>query len=368
MRFKKEPMYMHGNTSKMAVVLVNLGTPEEPTGKSVGSYLREFLSDPRMVEIPKFLWWLILNLIIIPFRSKKSAKKYASIWTENGSPLKIHTELQTDLLRKALLNKGHDIQVLFAMRYGYPSMPEVLNKVKELGCDKLLILPAYPQYSGPTTASIFDSVFMFYSKIRNIPELRLIKHYHDNPDYIDALKNLVVTHWKKNGRPEKLIFSFHGVPKNTLLKGDPYHCECHKTARLLGKELNLNEQDYIVTFQSRFGKAEWLKPYTAPTLKTLASKGINRVDVMCPGFTSDCLETLEEISLEARDDFLNSGGKEFYYINCLNEDEKWIEALVQLVETNTFGWKTKKSEVEKQKILNESKLSRSHALKLGAIN
>jgi ferrochelatase len=211
------------------------------------------------------------------------------------------------------------------MRYGNPGLPSVLDQLKAEGCDRLLILPAYPQYSGTTTASIFDVVYSHYTRVRNTPELRVIKHYHDHEGYTEALAATVRAHWAQHGRPDKLVMSFHGVPKRTLLLGDPYHCECYKTARLVANRLGLGKDDYLVTFQSRFGKAEWLQPYTAPTLEKLAEEGVGRVDVMCPGFTSDCLETLEEISMEAREDFLAAGGTTFHYIPCLNENSIWAD-------------------------------------------
>ena len=319
MPFRKAPSYTHGKIVKTAVVLVNLGTPDAPTASAVQPYLKQFLSDPRVVEIPKALWWLILRGVILPFRSGKSAKKYASIWTKEGSPLKVHTEKQAVLLRGYLGERGHDVQVAYAMRYGNPALPQVLQKLKTDGCDRILILPAYPQYSGTTTASIFDAVFHHYASERNVPELRFIKHYHDHDGYLLALKKSVLAYWDMNGRPDKLVMSFHGVPKRTLLLGDPYFCECQKTARLLAVQLGLKEDQYLVTFQSRFGKAEWLQPYTAPTLAKLAKEGIKRVDVMCPGFISDCLETLEEIAMEARREFLTAGGQEIHNNTSLNE-------------------------------------------------
>jgi len=332
--------FQHGKTSKATVVLVNLGTPEAPTAQALRPYLREFLSDPRVVEIPKLIWWIILNFIIIPFRSKKSAAKYAAIWTSEGSPLKVHTEKQAALLKGYLGERGHQVEVVAAMRYGQPALPEVLQQIQNSGSNKILILPAYPQYSGTTTASIYDAVFDHYKKVRNIPELRLIKHYHDHPGYIMALKNSVLKHWEQNQRSQHLVISFHGVPKRTLLLGDPYHCECQKTARLLAQSLGLRENDYSVTFQSRFGRAEWLQPYTQPTIEKLAKQGTQRVDVICPGFISDCLETLEEINIEVRRAFMLAGGKEFHYIPCLNEDALWLRGLSEITEAHLYSWPT----------------------------
>jgi protoporphyrin/coproporphyrin ferrochelatase len=368
MSFRKEPSYTHGSLSKTAVVLVNLGTPDAPTRPAVRRYLKQFLSDPRVVEIPKALWWFILNGAILPFRSGKSAEKYAAIWGKEGSPLKVHTEKQALLLRGYLGERGHDVQVVYAMRYGQPALPDVLEQLKQNGCERILILPAYPQYSATTTASIFDAVFDHYRQVRNVPELRFIRNYHDQESYIDALKESVLAHWEQNGRPDKLVMSFHGVPKRTLLLGDPYHCECHKTARLLASALRLTTEQYLVTFQSRFGKAEWLQPYTAPTLQALAKQGVKRVDVMCPGFIGDCLETLEEIAMEAKKDFLAAGGESFHYIPCVNEAPAWIRALTEIVEQHIIGWPTFVTAALREERKNEAEAGRRIALQLGAAN
>lgn len=366
MRSHKEPLHVHGTVAKTAVVLVNLGTPDAPTASALRRYLKQFLSDPRVVEIPKPLWWIILNLFILPLRSGRSAEKYASIWTAEGSPLRIHTEKQAGLLRDYLQERGHEVQVVHAMRYGSPSLPSVLDSLKMDGCDRILIIPAYPQYSGTTTASIFDAVFRHYAKVRNVPELRLVKHYHDHEAYIEALTKSILAYWDVHGRPDKLVMSFHGVPKRTLLLGDPYHCECQKTARLVAERLDLSLDAYVVTFQSRFGKAEWLQPYTAPTLEKLAESGVGRVDVVCPGFTSDCLETLEEIAMEGRQDFLKAGGKEFYYIPCLNEGAEWIAALAEIAEQHIIGWPTFVTDQMRHQQEAEAEAARKRALLLGA--
>jgi ferrochelatase len=366
MRVNPEPSQSHGVPGKTAVLLVNLGTPEAPTAAALRPYLKQFLSDPRVVEIPRAVWWLFLHLFILPFRSKKSAQKYAAIWTKDGSPLKVHTKQQAALLRGYLGQRGHEVEVAYAMRYGKPSLPDVLDRLKTAGCDRILVLPAYPQYSGTTTASVFDEVFSHFSRVRNVPELRLVKHFHDHPGYIQALKESVLAHWEKNRRPEKLVMSFHGVPKRTLLLGDPYHCECQKTARLLAAELGLTSEQYLVTFQSRFGKAEWLQPYTAPTLIKLAKAGAKRVDVICPGFISDCLETLEEIAIEARRDFMTAGGKELLYIPCLNETPAWINGLTQIVEQHLSGWPTDLTAQERERRDRDLALGKAEAHRLGA--
>jgi ferrochelatase len=366
MRFKKEPPRTHGIFSKTAIVLVNLGTPDAPTTAAVRRYLKQFLSDPRVVEIPKAVWWFILHGLILPFRSGKSAEKYASIWGKEGSPLKVHTEKQALLLRGHLGERGHDLQVVYAMRYGNPSLPEILDKLKQEGCDRILILPAYPQYSGTTTASVNDAVSHYYTNVRNVPELRFVKHYHDHEGYVHALAKSVLAYWEMHGRPDKLVMSFHGVPKRTLLLGDPYYWECQKTARLLVTQLGLAPDEYVVSFQSRFGKAEWLQPYTAPTLIKLAKKGIGRVDVMCPGFTSDCIETLEEIAMEAKHDFLTAGGKEFHYIPALNESPDWIGALADIAEHYMAGWSTLHTATSRQERRREAEISLAQAKRMGS--
>ncbi|MDB5854055.1 MAG: ferrochelatase [Herminiimonas sp.] len=366
MRFVTEPEHHHGAQPGTAVLFVNLGTPAAPTAAALRPYLKEFLWDPRVVEIPRALWWLILHGIILPFRSPSSAKKYAAIWTNDGSPLKVHTERQAAMLRGYLGQRGHRVHVAYAMRYGGPSVAQALQDIKAAGCDRVLVVPAYPQYSGTTTASIWDAVFDYCKGTRNVPELRLLKHYHDHDAYLSALEKSVRGHWTSHGRGEKLVMSFHGVPKRTLLLGDPYYCECQKTARLLASRLGLRQDQYLVSFQSRFGKAEWLQPYTAPTLVALARQGVQRVDVMCPGFTSDCLETLEEINMEVRQDFLTAGGKEFHYLPCLNESPDWINALADIVEGQLAGWSTRPAASEAVEAELAAKAGRLHALELGA--
>lgn len=344
MPFQPEPAYTHGQAPRTAILLCNLGTPDAPTAPALRRYLAEFLGDHRVVEIPKPIWWLILHGIILRVRPAKSAAKYASIWTSEGSPLRAWTEKQAKLLGGHLGERGHQqLLVRYAMRYGNPSIAQQLDELKAAGATRVLIVPAYPQYSASTTASVFDAVYRWAERTRLIPELRFINHYHDNAGYIQALKHRVEEHWAIHGRPDKLVMSFHGVPERILKLGDPYHCECHKTGRLLAEALGLTKEQYVVTFQSRFGKAKWLEPYTEPTLIALAKAGTQRVDVVCPGFTSDCLETLEEISLEAREAFLHAGGKQFQYIPCLNDSPAWIRALTDLCEQHMGGWPTRQA-------------------------
>ncbi len=363
MPFSPEPSYTHGQAPRTAVLLCNLGTPDEPTPKAVRRYLAEFLSDHRVVEIPRLLWLLILHGIILRFRPAKSAAKYASIWTPEGSPLKLWTEKQAKLLQGWLGQRNHYVKVRWAMRYGSTSIASQLDAMKAEGVTRVLIVTAYPQYSATTTASVFDAVYHWAQKTRAIPELRFVNHYHDHPDYIAALASSVTRHWQKNGRPDKLVMSFHGVPERTLHLGDPYHCECFKTARLLAEQLGLSKEQHQVTFQSRLGRAKWLEPYTEPTLIAMGQAGVKRVDVLCPGFTSDCLETLEEINMEAREAFLHAGGKAFHYIPCLNDDPEWISALCNVTQQHLLGWNTLD-----QANPRALAVSRSEALALGAAN
>lgn len=368
MPFRKEPVHKHGQPRRTAVLLVNLGTPDAPTPKAVRAYLKQFLWDRRVVEIPRALWWLILHGLILPLRSSKSAAKYAAIWGKDGSPLQVHTKKQAALLRGYLGERGHEVRVAYAMRYGSPSLPDVLEQLQQEACERLLVLPLYPQYSGTTTASVYDAVFAHYAGQRNVPELRFVKQYHDYRGYIEALRQSVLAYWQSHGRPDKLVMSFHGVPKRTLDLGDPYHCACHKTARLLALQLGLKPEQYAVTFQSRFGKAEWLQPYTAPTVQKLGAEGLRRVDVICPGFAADCLETLEEIEIEVKQAFLTAGGKEFHYIPCLNESAPWLHALAALTEQHMTGWPTRLNESEKKNLEKELELSQARARELGAPN
>jgi ferrochelatase len=338
--FAQEPHFSHGLAPRAALLFCNLGTPASPTPADVRRFLAEFLSDARVVEIPRLLWLLILHGIILRVRPAKSAAKYASIWTPEGSPLKVWTEKQASGLQQWLAQAGHHITVRFAMRYGQTSIAEQLDALKAEGVTRVLLLPAYPQYSATTTASLFDAVYTWAAKVRNVPELRFINRYHDHPAYINALAGSIQRHWATHGRADQLVMSFHGVPERTLHLGDPYHCECLKTARLLAEALALPREAFKVTFQSRLGRAKWLQPYTEPTLIALGQAGVKRVDVVCPGFTSDCLETLEEINMEAREAFLHAGGEVFHYIPCLNDDALWISALGDLAQQHLAGWPT----------------------------
>ncbi len=338
--FHSEPPFSHGQASVTGILLCNLGTPDAPTAAAVRRYLREFLSDPRVVEIPRAIWLPLLHGIILPLRSGKSAAKYATIWTPQGSPLKVHTERQAVLLQEQLAARGHRVVVRYAMRYGNPSIASQLDALKEAGANRVLVLSAYPQYSATTTASVIDAVNDWVTQTRLVPELRFVNRYHDDSGYIEALARRVESHWREHGKPDHLVMSFHGVPERTLMRGDPYHCECHKTGRLLATRLGLDKTAYTVSFQSRFGKAKWLEPYTEPSLQALAARGVGRVDVVCPGFTSDCLETIEEIGMEGKEAFLLAGGREYHAIPCLNDHPAWITAMADLAQQHLGGWPT----------------------------
>jgi ferrochelatase len=336
---KDEDIYQHDQKPCSGVLLANLGTPDAPTPRAVRRYLGEFLWDPRVVEIPRPLWWLILHGIILRLRPARSARKYRTIWTEAGSPLLAITRRQTSAIAERLqqICPG-PVRIAMGMRYGNPSLAAALRELRDSGVRRLLIFPLYPQYSASTTASTFDAIARELGTWRWLPELRIINHYHDHPPYINALSENIVDAWAQEAPSERLLFSFHGLPKRNLLAGDPYHCECHKTARLVAEQLKLKAGDWAISFQSRFGRAEWLQPYTSELLKDWAHTGIKSVDVVCPGFAADCLETLEEINQENRTLFLKAGGRHYRYIPALNDSPRHIEALVNLILTHSQGW------------------------------
>ncbi len=367
MSYRNEPPYSHGQPERTAVLLVNLGTPEAPTAPALRRYLAEFLSDPRVVEIPRLPWWLILHGVILRTRPAKSAAKYASVWMPEGSPLAVWTARQQQALAQHFNQAGVDVIVRHAMRYGNPSLPQVLDNLRAEGVTRILVLPLYPQYAAATTASIVDKIGRWAATTRRVPELRFINQYHDDAGYIEALAQRLRQHWLAHGRGEKLVLSFHGVPERSLLLGDPYHCQCLKTARLLGAALGLAPAEMVVTFQSRFGKAKWLQPYTEPTLVKLAAEGVKRVDLMCPGFVADCLETLEEINQEARHAFMAAGGQTFSYVPCLNDEPVWIEALAALALKHLQGWPNQREAAAAEAgATAEPELQRQRALALGA--
>ena len=343
MRFSGQEDFNHRRQDKIGVLVTNLGTPEAATGKALKKYLKQFLSDPRVVEIPRLLWWLILNGIILNIRPKRSAKLYETVWTERGSPLLFHTQDQADAIAKQLAEQNShsemdNVIVRFAMRYGQPSIESVMEEMQREGASKIVVLPLYPQYSGATTGSTFDAIAHLFTKTRWVPHFRFIGSYHDDDNYINACVEKIKAHWQRNGRSEKLLLSYHGVPKSYLEAGDPYHCHCHKTSRLIAEKLELNKEQCITTFQSRFGKAEWLRPYTDATLKQLASDGTKSIDVFCPGFSADCLETIEEIAEENREYFMENGGESYHYITALNSEPLHIDTLTKIIQRNIQDW------------------------------
>jgi len=329
----------HDTPAMTGILLTNLGSPDAPTPAALRRYLKEFLWDSRVVELPRLLWWLILHGVILNVRPRRSAAAYARIWTDKGSPLIYTTMQQGEALQQSLRQRfGDTVLVEIGMRYGNPSIRSALDALREKGCDRLLILPLYPQYSATTTASTLDAVFDVLESWRRLPELRTVNGYHDHSAYIGALAASVRDYWQAHGEPERLIVSFHGIPKRYFEAGDPYPCLCRKTARLLGEALRLDEERMLVTFQSRFGREEWVQPYTDATLRALAADGITSVDVICPGFAADCLETLEEIAMENRDIFVGAGGRQFRYIPALNASPEHIGALADITAGHLGGW------------------------------
>lgn len=342
MKYQSSQDFTHLQHDKIGVLITNLGTPAAPTKAALKPYLKEFLSDPRVVEVPRLIWWLVLNGIILNIRPKRSAHAYSTVWTERGSPLLYHTQDQKNAIEAKLkATMGDNIVVEFAMRYGQPSVASVLDKMFAQGVRKLVVLPLYPQYCASTVGSTFDAIANYLKQTRWVPELRFINQYCDFAPYIQAQAKKIKAHWNTYGRADKLIFSYHGIPKRYLTSGDPYFCQCHKTSRLLADALGLSSDDYLTTFQSRFGREEWLKPYTDETLKSLPSTGVKSVQVVCPGFSSDCLETIEEIGVENRGYFMESGGERYEYIPCLNADQDHTDCLTQLISEHMQGWDLK---------------------------
>lgn len=338
-RYQGEANYTHGSAGCIGVLMVNLGTPDAPDVKSVRRYLAEFLSDPRVIETPKLIWQMILHGVILRTRPKKSAAAYQSVWTEEGSPLLTISVRQAEALQKAMdARLNVPVKVALGMRYGNPSIPKALAELRDAGARRVVVLPMYPQYSATTTASVFDAVTAELQTWRWIPELRFINHYQDDPGYIDALVAQIKESFAAFGQPDKLLFSFHGIPKHYFLAGDPYYCEAQQTARLVIDRLGLEDDRWALTFQSRVGPREWLKPYTDHTLKDWGKQGVKSVQVACPGFSADCLETIEEIGEENRDYFLEAGGEDYRYIPALNDTPEHIAALAALVERHMGGW------------------------------
>ena len=337
-KYVGEKNYEHGTKETVGILITNLGTPDAPGKKELKVYLNQFLSDPRVIELPKILWQILLKLVILQIRPAKSAEAYRKIWTKNGSPLLDISKRQLEKIKLSLSTSHPNMIFEVGMRYGNPSIPNALRNLQKQNVRKLLVLPMYPQYCAATTGSTFDEVTNVLQKWRWIPELRFINQYFEDDKYVEALSNSVISFWEKHSKPQKIIFSYHGIPKKYLLNGDPYHCFCLKTTRLVKEKMGLNDDEIMTTFQSRFGKAEWLQPYTSETLKELPKKGIKNIHIISPGFSSDCLETLEELEEENREYFMESGGEKYKYIPCLNDEDEHIDVFVNLIKKNIQGW------------------------------
>lgn len=360
--YRGNDKYRHGDPRRIGVLLMNLGTPESPDAKGLRPYLREFLSDPRVVEAPRLLWFFALHGVILRLRPKRSAASYKKVWTSEGSPLMVISQAQARRVSEQLAQRlGDEVRVELAMSYGKPSVGEAMDRLLDAGMDRVLVLPLYPQYSGSTTASCFDATTRLLHGWRWVPAYRFVDSYHDHPAYITALANSVREHRAAHGESDKLLFSFHGTPRDYLDKGDPYFCQCQKTARLVAEALELSADTWEVTFQSRFGPKAWLQPYTEQRLKALPGEGVTSVAVICPGFSADCLETLEEIDEENRGYFLAAGGQTFHYIPALNDRDDHIDMMVSLVLENIAGWSGRSTPASEEQ-------SRARARDLGAPN
>lgn len=342
--YLKEPDISPQEPDRTGILVMNLGTPEAPTAKALRPYLRQFLSDRRVIEIPRFIWWFILNGFILVSRPRQSAHKYATIWGNEGSPLLVNSRKQASLLEGYLRDTiASPYTVELGMRYGQPSVQSAIANLKARNCNRILLFPLYPQYAGSSSASAIDEAMRALLRARNMPEIRTIRDYHAHPAYINAVAESIRLHWQQHGKPEKLVMSFHGVPRRTCDLGDPYYKQCLTSGKLIAQALGLTEDQYLIAFQSRFGAAEWLQPYFAPEIEALGKQKLRRVDVVCPGFSSDCLETLEEIAMEGKSLFLEAGGGEYHYIPALNGSDTWIKAMREIVMDNLQGWVTPRS-------------------------
>ncbi|WBF65909.1 MAG: ferrochelatase [Candidatus Kinetoplastibacterium crithidii] len=330
--------YLKNSNSKIGILLVNLGTPKSTSIDDIREYIGSFLSDNRVVELPRFIWQIILRTIVLRTRPRKLRSLYEKIWMPEGSPLYVYTKLQALKLERIFLQKNINVRIEFCMRYGYPSIKESLDSLMDGSCEKVLLFPLFPQYSSSTTGSIVEYVGRYLIHKRDIPEFRYIKRFSSSKFYIDSLVTNIHNYWDMHGFPNSLVVSFHGLPQYSIDKGDPYYKDCIETFKLLSSQLNFDKNIIYISFQSKFGYSEWIKPYTSETLVNLAKSGIDRVDVVCPGFISDCLETLEEINEQCRHLFLNSGGKDFHYINALNDNDDWINGLENFIKTHIYGW------------------------------
>ncbi|MDH3613527.1 MAG: ferrochelatase [Gammaproteobacteria bacterium] len=365
--FQSSPQYEHGLPESLGVLIVNLGTPDAPTPAAVRRYLGQFLSDPRVVELPRPLWWIILHGFILRVRPSRSAEAYQKIWTEDGSPLLLHSQDIASAIGQQLSARfSGSVNVELGMCYGSPSIETALSRLYEQGARRIVCLPLYPQYSGTTSGSVFDLVTAALSRRRWVPEFRFINHYHDARGYIAAQAQNIREYWDEHGRGNKLLFSFHGLPQDNLLKGDPYHCQCQKTARLVAESLELADDEWLISFQSRVGRAEWLRPYTDETVIELGSKGTQQLDVVCPGFAADCLETLEEIAMQNAKFFVDSGGGSLNYIAALNARDDHIAFLTRLIEKHVGGWPESSTDWSASEAAREQDKSRERALAMGA--
>jgi len=361
--YVNNPDYKHGTPAVTGVLLTNLGTPDAPTPGALRRYLAEFLSDPRIVELPRLLWKVILYGVILNIRPKRSAAAYKKVWMDEGSPLLVYSRRQAVAIARRLSDEtSGPIKVALGMRYGNPSIPAALEELRQANVSHLLVLPLYPQYSASTTASTFDAVSDVLRQWRWLPQLRMVMDYHQNAGWVDAVAQSIHDHWDAHGRGQKLMMSFHGLPKRFLLNGDPYHCQCHASARLIAEKLGLADDDWQLVFQSRFGREEWLKPYCDHTLIAWAQAGIEHIDMVCPGFSADCLETLEEIAMLNRDIFLEAGGKIYHYIPALNDRPDHIGALTNIIEDNLCGWQ----EQNPDGLAQRQEDARQRALAMGA--
>ncbi len=338
-KYVGESDYEHGSEEKTGVLLTNLGTPDYPNASALKVYLKEFLSDQRVIEIPRLLWQLILRLVILNIRPRRSAKNYKKIWTDEGSPLLVYSKKIVSAVEKNLKGEFGNTVFILGMRYGNPSLEDALEEMKKQKVRRLLVFPLYPQYCASTTASTFDKITNILQKWRWIPEIRFINNYFEEDLYIKAVSDSIKDKWNELGKPQKTVFSYHGIPLSYLMKGDPYHCYCLKTTRLVKEELGLNDEDVMTTFQSRFGSQEWLQPYTDETLKKLPDQGIKDIHILSPGFSVDCLETIEEIGEENRDYFMKAGGNSYHYINCLNDSKNHINMISAIIKKHSQGWK-----------------------------
>ncbi|MDR5170859.1 ferrochelatase [Methylobacillus flagellatus] len=339
--YLKEPNIPAQEPERTGILVMNLGTPEAPTAKALRPYLRQFLSDRRVIEIPRLIWWFILNGVILVLRPRQSAHKYATIWDKDGSPLMVNSQKQARLLEGYLHEQvASPYAVELGMRYGRPSVQSAIEKLKAKNCNRILLFPLYPQYAASSSASALDEAMRTLIRTRNMPEIRTIRDYHTHPAYINAVAESIRLYWQQHGKPEKLVMSFHGVPRRTYDLGDPYYDQCQASGKLIAQALDLTEDQYLIAFQSRFGAAEWLQPYFAPSIEALGKQKLRRVDVVCPGFSSDCLETLEEIAMEGKSLFLEAGGSEYHYIPALNDSDTWIKAMRKIALDNLQGWMT----------------------------